>query len=471
MEQQIVMAACEPKRLYVQTIGCQMNEYDSLRVQRILAAHGYVTTSDITAADVIFLNTCSVREKAEQKVHSFIGRLRRLKARNPKLRIIVGGCVAQQLGHQLLERFDILDLVLGTRAVDSVGQLLERIEETDKKVAYLPESEDATVTADLFSSDAIPSGVTAPLTIMRGCDNFCTYCIVPYVRGRERSRPVDEIIREMRLLASGGAREVLLLGQNVNSYGRGLSEKTSFVDLLKRIEAEADILRLRFTTSHPKDLTNDLIQCFADMPILCKHLHLPFQAGSDRVLRRMNRGYTAAEYMKKIDRLREACPEMALSSDVMVGFPGETEADFRDTMRMLEAVQFDTLFSFRYSDRPYAKSANFPDKVDERTKAARLAELQALQAEITMRKNMAEEGAVREVLVEGVSKASNGQLTGRTTQNRIVNFEGCEKLVGRLVQTEIMSTCSHSLKGKLIESGFSEMRADSGHKEAACLLK
>jgi tRNA-2-methylthio-N6-dimethylallyladenosine synthase len=253
------------------------------------------------------------------------------------------------------------------------------------------------------------------------------------------------------MLAEGGTREVLLLGQNVNSYGRGLDEKTSFVDLLRRIQAETDVLRVRFTTSHPKDLTDELIGCFADLPVLCKNLHLPVQAGSDRILERMNRGYTAAQYLEKIRKLRRACPEIALSSDVMVGFPGETEEDYEATLRLLQEVRFDALFSFRYSDRPYAGSAHFPDKVDEKAKTRRLIELQSIQAEISLAKNQAEVGRIREILVEGPSKASNGQLTGRTQQNRIVNFEGPKETVGRLIHVKILSALSHSLKGEMGE--------------------
>ena len=435
--------------LYVKTFGCQMNEYDSLRVQRILHCQGYALTSDMASADIIFLNTCSVREKAEQKVHSFLGRLRHLKALRPELKIIVGGCVAQQLGKQLLERFEHLDLVLGTRGIAAIGELLEGIQETNDRLAHLPDEE-----APRHSHEQhLPPGpglaaVTAPVTIMQGCDNYCTYCIVPYVRGRERSRPVEEILREIQALTASGVREILLLGQNVNSYGRGLDEKTGFVDLLHRIQTETEVGRVRFTTSHPKDLTADLMQCFADLPCLCKRLHLPVQAGSDSVLSRMNRGYTAAQYVEKILALRQACPDIAVSADVMVGFPGETEDDFRKTLQLLEAVQFDNLFSFRYSDRPYAKSSEFPDKVDAQTKGRRLLELQHLQAEITLRKNQMEVGSIREVLVEGPSHAANGQLSGRTSQNRVVNFDGSKGLIGQTIYVKIVAAFSHSLKGE-----------------------
>ncbi len=283
---------------------------------------------------------------------------------------------------------------------------------------------------------------------MQGCDNYCTYCIVPYVRGRERSRPAADILREIQALSAGGVREILLLGQNVNSYGRGLDDPSGFVDLLHRIQEQTNVARLRFTTSHPKDLTPELIRCFADLPCLCKHLHLPVQSGSDTILSRMNRGYTVADYLEKVAMLRRACPDIAVSADVMVGFPGETEDDFHQTLQLLEAVEFDNLFSFRYSDRSYVKSAEFPDKVDSRTKARRLSTLQHLQAEITLRKNQLEIGRIREILVEGPSRAANGQLTGRTTQNRTVNFDGSKRLIGQTIYVKITSAFSHSLKGE-----------------------
>ena len=455
MTQQLLSKSTEQRYLYVQTFGCQMNEYDTLRVQRILAAHGYATTDDIDSANVIFLNTCSVREKAEQKVHSFLGRLRKLKARNPGLKIIVAGCLAQQWGSQFLKRFEHLDLVLGTRAISSVGELLERLQDTGQRLAHLPDEDEQAGRPDLPLYGAphtsfMKSDVAAPVTIMQGCNNFCTYCIVPYVRGRERSRSSAEIIREIRQLASEGAREILLLGQNVNSYGRGLEEKISFVDLVHRIASETDILRLRFTTSHPKDLTQELIRSFADLDLLCKHLHLPVQSGSDRILELMNRSYTSAQYMEKIQRLRDACPEIAVTSDVMVGFPGESEADFQQTMHLLDEVRFDNLFSFRYSDRPFARATGFSDKVAEEVKAHRLVELQSFQAETTLVKNHAEVGGIRKILVEGSSKTSDTRMSGRTSQNRIVHFEGPEKLVGRLVSVKILSAFSHSLVGELV---------------------
>jgi len=438
-----------PKGLYIRTFGCQMNEYDSLRVQRLLAPLGYVPVNDIDEADVIFLNTCSVREKAEQKVLSFIGSLRRLKKTKPHVRIIAGGCVAQQLGEKLLDRFDHLDMVIGTKGVGSIGRMLQRVQEGGGRLVCIPDEENGGPGPDrleIFSE----SGVTAPVTVMQGCNNYCTYCIVPYVRGSERSRPAGEILEEIGRLEESGVREVLLLGQNVNSYGRGLDENLTFVDLLRRIRTVTGIARIRFTTSHPKDLTDELMYCFAEEDTLCKHLHLPVQAGSDRILARMNRGYTAAGYMEKIRKLRRICPQIALTSDVIVGFPGETDEDFKETMDLLEEVGFDNLFSFRYSDRPNTRAASFPGKVDPEVAARRLLELQSYQADITLRKYLAEVGSVRDVLVEGPSRASNGQMTGRTTHNRIVNFEAPLSSSGQILGVKISFAYSHSLKGDVI---------------------
>ena len=459
--------------LYVRTFGCQMNEYDSLRVQRLLGAMGYVPVDEIGRADVIFLNTCSVRGKAEQKVHSFLGSLRRLKDAKPHLKIIAGGCVAQQLGEKLLDRFDHLDIVIGTRAVSSVAQVLQRVQESGGRLAWLPETDDGyqmseigSETDDGYQMSEIgfptpdlrpptsdiryPTSVTAPVTVMQGCNNYCSYCIVPYVRGPERSRPAGQILEEIRLLEESGVREILLLGQNVNSYGRGLDEKITFVGLLRRIARQTGVARIRFTTSHPKDLTDELMSCFAEIDPLCKHLHLPVQAGSDRILARMNRGYTAAGYVEKIRRLRSICPEIALTSDVIVGFPGETEDDFQKTMELLDEARFDNLFSFRYSDRPNTRAAAFPDKVENSEAARRLLELQSYQADITLGKNLAEVGSVRDVLVEGTSRASNGQMTGRTTQNRIVNFEAPLSSIGQICSVKVVFAYSHSLKGVFI---------------------
>lgn len=451
-----------PLHLYIRTFGCQMNEYDSLRARRLLAPLGFVAVENPEEADLIFLNTCSVREKAEQKVLSFIGALRRLKTQKPHLKIIVGGCVAQQLGEKLLGRFDHLDAVLGTRGIGSIAQVVEKLLDTGGRTACLP-FEDLPEPDEDGREIFEPGALTAPVTVMQGCNNFCTYCIVPYVRGPERSRPSDDILREIDRLAASGAREVLLLGQNVNSYGRGLSENITFAGLIRRIAAETDIVRIRFTTSHPRDLTDELMSCFSDVDALCKHLHLPVQSGSDSILNVMNRGYTAEDYIRKVEGLRSICPDIALTSDVIVGFPGETEDDFQKTMDLLEVVQFDNLFSFRYSDRPKTRAASFSGKVDPRVGLRRLVELQSYQAEITLRKNLAEIGLVREVLVEGPSKASGGQMSGRTTHNRIVNFDATADLCGKIEAARITQAYSHSLKGDIIARALIESRPNVKH--------
>jgi tRNA-2-methylthio-N6-dimethylallyladenosine synthase len=448
MSQPLPQTILSPKLLYIQTFGCQMNEYDSARVEHMLAVQGYSLTAEIEQADVLFINTCAVREKAEQKVFSFVGRLRRLKTRNPQLKILIGGCVAQQLGQTLLERFEHLDLVLGTRSLAALPRLFQTVQEQQVRLAHLAEESDPRAPGTGGVRTAV-RGVTAPVTIMQGCDNYCSYCIVPYVRGPERSRSSGDILDEIQALVAAGVCDVTLLGQNVNSFGRKSTAEASFPELLHRIHAETALKRLRFTTSHPKDLTVELMRCFAVLDRLCKNLHLPVQAGSDRLLKRMNRGYSVSQYLQKIERLRQVCPDIALSTDVMVGFPGETEADFQDTLKLLEQVQFDMLFSFRYSDRPYAKAAHFPDKIGEEDKARRLVELQALQAEITLHKNQAEIGQVREILVEGPSRSGGNQWMGRTQQNRIVNFESSVDLTGQLIPVRIQAAYSHSLRGEL----------------------
>jgi tRNA-2-methylthio-N6-dimethylallyladenosine synthase len=450
MDQLPLNSARQPQFLYIQTFGCQMNDYDSSRVRHLLTQRGYLLTADLAQADVIFLNTCAVREKAEQKVYSFLGRLRRFKNRHPQLKILVAGCMAQQQGDSLLDRFEHLDLVVGTGSLAALPRLLDDVQQTNTRLAYLDEAPD---TPEWLLQDfaGMAGGVVAAVTIMQGCDNFCSYCIVPYVRGRERSRPSAEIIREIRRLVAAGAKEITLLGQNVNSYGRKSQEPINFVDLLRKIQRETGVMRLRFTTSHPKDLTDELINCFAELDCLGQNLHLPVQSGSDRVLQLMNRGYSAAHYLDKIERLRRICPDIGLSSDVMVGFPGETEEDFRATVRLLEQVQFDMLFSFRYSDRPNAGASHFADKIPDGTKARRLVELQTLQKEITLRKNLAEIGRTRDILVEGPSKAGHGQWTGRTQQNRTTNFHSPTDLTGQQVPVRITAAFSHSLRGDLLE--------------------
>jgi tRNA-2-methylthio-N6-dimethylallyladenosine synthase len=457
------------KLLYIQTIGCQMNVYDSLQMALTLTPMGYETTETLEAADVIILNTCSVREKAEQKAFSFLGRLAELKENNPRLIIGVGGCVAQQEGKKILRRVPHVDLVFGTRAIDRLPQLVQKIATKRCRMVDLELSETLSETV----LTGVAPGIVKPaqfVTIMRGCDNFCAYCVVPFVRGRETSREPEIIVAEIETLVAAGMREVTLLGQNVNSYGKkeGLC---TFTELLERVNRIEGLLRIRFTTSHPKDLSGDLMDAFHRLEKLCHHIHLPVQSGSNRILAAMNRRYTRETYLEKIAALRLACPDIAISSDVIVGFPGETRADFEETLSLIRAVQYDSLFAFAYSDRPNAPAVRFDAKVAEEERKDRLQELLLLQAEATTRKNRAMVGETVWVLVEGVSKQHAGgeggapgvnqQWTGRTTANKIVNFsvEGGEliseeDLTGRLMAVRIEKALAHSLWGRPVGAGF-----------------
>lgn len=435
----------EKKQVYIHTFGCQMNVQDSGKMAALLQDSGYETTDDPEGADLIIVNTCSIREKAAQKIYSQLGRFRSLKEDRPQLLLGVGGCLAQERGERLFQRAPYLDVVFGTHQIHRLPELIEIRELTGERIAE-------TGFCERVPSLAIPAApsagsVSAFVTIMQGCDNFCAYCVVPHLRGREENRPLPEIVREVETLAAGGVREVTLLGQNVNSYGR-TSGGPDFADLIRALGDVAGIERIRFTTSHPKDLSPQLIDCFGKVASLCEHIHLPVQAGSDRVLKRMNRGYTAGEYREKVDLLRRSCPEISITSDVIVGFPGEEEEDFQATLALLRDIRFDNLFSFQYSEREGTAAVGMDGAVDNRVKRERLRILQALQEEHTLAKNRACMGRVEEVLVEGQSKNSGGEMTGRTRGNRIVNFPGERDLVGRTVPVLITDAYLHSLRGE-----------------------
>lgn len=436
-----------PKNLYIQTFGCQMNVYDSERLSHLLAARNYRLVEDPAEADLIFLNTCSVRQKPEQKVYSALGRFRAFKKKKPGLIIGVGGCVAQQEGEALLRRLPYLDFVLGTKELRRINELLDDLETSGKRGMA------TTLNGRVDPYASLPfipsfSKATAFVSIMQGCDNFCSFCIVPFVRGREVSRPVEDILEEMRALAAKGVKEVTLLGQNVNSYGNRRPGNLGFVGLLEAGQQIGGIERIRFTTSHPKDLSPSLIEAFAKLSKLCEHIHLPLQSGSNRILKRMNRGYSREEYQQKVLELRRVCPEISITTDMIVGFPGEEEVDFRATLEMIEKVQFDDLFSFKYSDRPHTRAAVLADKVPEEISRRRLMELQARQREITLQKNRIWEGKEVEVLVEGQSKACALENMGRTRTNRIVNFPGKIHPPGSLVRVRIEKAMAHSLRGE-----------------------
>ena len=437
------------KKLYIQTFGCQMNVHDSEQIAALLKPYGYEETDRASRADVILVNTCSIREKAAQKVYSQLGRFSLLKKDNPDLIIGVGGCLAQQFGKKMLQRAPFVDLIFGTHNNHLIPDLLER-----SRTARSPVVETAfRESVPSIGMLAVPQkgAISAFVTIMQGCNNFCSFCVVPYVRGREESRRPEAIIEEIRVLAENGIQEVTLLGQNVNSYGSTLGNGSNFSKLLREINRIDGIRRIRFTTSHPKDLSDELIECFGSVEKLCEHIHLPVQSGSDQILRRMNRRYTKADYLKQVEKLRSACPGISITSDVIVGFPGETDADFEETLDLMRDVKFDGLFSFQYSEREGTAALAYQDKVRDCHKRGRLRFLQALQDEHTLEKNRTLIGQDVWVLVEGYSRNSRAEMSGRTTTNRIVNFRGESSWIGETVAVAITDAFLHSLHGERIE--------------------
>lgn len=464
------------KYLYINTIGCQMNVYDTRRIVSGLQAVGYRQTARLDKADIIIVNTCSVRAKAEQKAFSFLGRLALLKKKKPGLIVGVGGCVAQQEGRTILKRVPFVDIVFGTHAVGRLPAHITEIETHGRQIVDVEFN--PTIEPISPSVPEAASPVSGFVTIMRGCDNFCTYCIVPYVRGREISRPPEEIVTEIKAYADSGMREITLLGQNVNSYGlkEGLC---SFAELLAQVNRIDGISRIRFTTSHPKDLSDELIQCFAGLDKLCRHIHLPVQSGSNRILKKMNRRYTRESYLEKIEKLRAVCPDIAVTSDMIVGFPGETDADFQDTLDLMQTVEFDGLFAFAYSDRPNVPAAGFPDKVSEADKRSRLQQLLDRQENFTRGKNCAIVGRNESVLVEGFSKKQSAaeadkavtkdQWTGRTSSNKIVNFiwaDPASLAPGDIITLKITRALSHSLWGEPVQPGISSQSTKGEHYAA-----
>lgn len=449
------------RTFHIHTIGCQMNVYDADLMAGALMAMGYRPVADPEAAELAIVNTCAIREKAEQKVYSLLGRLAGIKRQRPGMRIAVGGCVAQLAGPRIQRRAPYVDLVFGTRAIERLPELVRRLEAGERPLSDVAGG-DGVMEVDGPRQAVVQPVVSRFVTIMQGCDNFCTYCVVPYARGREMSRDPARIVAEVRALVAGGAREVTLLGQNVNSYGNkeGLC---SFAELLAQVAAVEGLERIRFTTSHPKDLSPALIDAFARLDKLCDHIHLPVQSGSDRILARMNRRYGRQTYLELVARLRAVRPGIAITSDIIVGFPGETEADFHQTLALVEAVGFDGLFAFHYSDRPGTPASRFGPKVPLAVKRRRLDALNALQNAATLRRNEALVGATLEVLVEGASKRSDPgpadagggiQWSGRTSGNKVVNFRlppSSADLpppgVGELCRVRIEAALAHSLLG------------------------
>jgi tRNA-2-methylthio-N6-dimethylallyladenosine synthase len=436
------------EKFFIQTYGCQMNLHDTEYMFALLTKRGYTRTKILEEADIVLLNTCAVRQRAEKKTYSFLGRLKSLKKRRPNLIIGVGGCVAQKQGKRLIKKMPHIDLVFGTHQFYYLSRFIEQVRKNGNHLCCV----DYTYKLESpFNLVPLPykGYVRAYLTIMQGCNNFCTYCIVPYVRGKEVSRRSKDIIKEAKKLLDMGVKEVILLGQNVNSYGQDRADEISFAQLLAFLDNLAGLKRLRFITSHPKDISLELIKAFSELNTLCEHIHLPVQSGSDRVLKKMGRKYTKAQYLQKIKALRKVCPEIAITTDLIVGFPGETESDFKETLSLLEEVQFDSVFAFKYSDRPPAKASYFSKKIDKKIKEQRLAEVLCLQASITERKNKAKEGKVLEVLLDSQSKRGE-QLCGRSRCNRVVNVGGDKDLVGKIIDVKIEKALPHSLRGKII---------------------
>jgi len=435
------------KHLYMETFGCQMNVSDSERIVAMLAAVGYIHNPALKQADLILLNTCTVRGGAEEKVYKRLENLRALKKSNKRLVIGVGGCVAQHEGDLLLEKFPWVDLVFGTHNLHLLPEMVTAAEsgQRSSETAFIDNDQ----RLDLFPSVQGSSRVSSFVTVMQGCDNFCSYCIVPFVRGREISRRASEILTEVNKLAAGGVKEIVLLGQNVNSYGLNAPDQPSFVELIRQIACIDGISRIRFTTSHPKDMSDELIDCFARIPKLCGHIQLPAQSGSNAVLERMNRGYTRESYLDRIGALKSARPGIVITGDMIVGFPGETEEDFEQTLALIEEVRYADLYSFVYSPRPGTKAAELAEEIGREQKQARLDRLLLVQRRITLEINSSFTGSVQSVLVEGLGKRP-GQVSGRADSGKTVNFIGNPCLIGSIVDVRIIAAYQNSLVGELI---------------------
>ncbi|MBF4243962.1 tRNA (N6-isopentenyl adenosine(37)-C2)-methylthiotransferase MiaB [Vibrio anguillarum] len=440
------------KKLLIKTWGCQMNEYDSSKMADLLnAANGYELTEEPEEADVLLLNTCSIREKAQEKVFHQLGRWKTLKDKKPGVVIGVGGCVATQEGDHIRERAPFVDVIFGPQTLHRLPEMIKQSQTNDAPVMDIsfPEIE---------KFDRLPEpkadGATAFVSIMEGCSKYCTYCVVPYTRGEEVSRPMDDVLYEIAQLAAQGVREVNLLGQNVNAYRGPMhdGEICSFANLLRLVASIDGIDRIRFTTSHPLEFTDDIIAVYEDTPELVSFLHLPVQSGSDRILTMMKRPHTAIEYKSIIRKLRKARSEIQISSDFIVGFPGETDKDFQDTMKLIKDVDFDMSFSFIFSPRPGTPAADYPCDLSEDAKKERLYELQQTINAQAMRYSRLMLGTEQRVLVEGPSKKNLMELRARTENNRVVNFEGSADLIGQFVDVKIVDVFANSLRGELVRT-------------------
>lgn len=437
--------------VFIRTYGCQMNEYDSRKLLKILE-NNFHPVERAEQADLILVNTCSVREKPEQKLYSLLGELSALKRENPRLLVGVGGCVAQREGEAILGRSKTVDFVFGTHNLSLVPSLIQARRAglpRQAAVDYRDEWEELPI------GTAAQGNPTALVAVSRGCNKNCSFCIVPKTRGPEVSRAFDEILKEVRLASHGGAREVLLLGQTVNSYGRDLDPKVNFSELLDAVSQIEEIKRIRFLSPHPQEVRADFIEAMVSNPKICRHIHLPLQSGSDRILKAMNRNYRRDRFLKIVDELRYRAPDMAITTDIIVGFPGETDEDFEATLEMMERIKFDGSFSFVYSSRPGTPAEQLPDPVPYETKLSWLQKLQAAQESISSRSLCSWVGKLVEVLVDGVSSGNSEELQGRTSQNFVVNFpkpESCMVKPGDLVSLQVVAASRHTLRGEVAGS-------------------
>ncbi|MHB9035220.1 MAG: tRNA (N6-isopentenyl adenosine(37)-C2)-methylthiotransferase MiaB [Armatimonadota bacterium] len=439
------------RKFIIFTWGCQMNEDDAEQIANLLMGMGYSPTQNEEDADLAMLVTCSVREKPEQKAKSKLGILREIKSRNPRMIIGVCGCMAQREGEKLKKGRPYLDMVVGTANIWQLPDLIRQVEEQRrfKHALMLPETgEDPLIVPPRADRSGVSLKSFVP--VMYGCNNFCAYCVVPYVRGRERSRPLAEVVSEVEKLATSGRREITLLGQNVNSYGATLDEKVDFSDLLHAVSDVSGIERIRFTTSHPKDLSDRLIEAMRDLPNVCEHIHLAVQSGDDETLHRMNRKYTTAHFRERVAALRNAIPDIAITTDFLVGFPGETQEQFENTLRLAEEIRFDAAFMFAYNVIPNTTAEKLDGQLTKKVKNERLGRLIEIQNRITCEINASQVGNVYEVLVEGVSSKDRTRVTGLTRQNKTVNFTGDESLVGKLVNVRATEGHLYGFVGELV---------------------
>lgn len=432
------------------TYGCQMNEHDSEKMSWILDIMGYQPASDLEDTDIVIYNTCAIRENAELKVYGKIGSLKRLKEEKPDLQIAICGCMMQieSIRNTIKTKYRHVDIIFGTNNIHKLPKFISDSLATDKTIIDVEESTHEVI-ENIYANRTYT--YKSYVNIMYGCNNFCTYCIVPYTRGREISREPKNILDEIRGLAAKGYKEITLLGQNVNSYGKTLKEKYTFTNLLEDIDKIPGIERIRFMTSHPRDISDELIEAYGKLDHLCNHLHLPVQSGSNRILKNMNRHYTREAYLEKIKRIKEVQPNIALSTDIIVGFPGETEEDFQDTLSLMREVEYDSAYIFIYSIREGTKAATMENQVDDKVKHRRLTDLSDVLNEIALKKNQKLIGETLEVLVEDLSKTNDEFLSGRSPEFKIVHFKGDKSLIGKIVKVKINTVKTFSLEGEIID--------------------